>query len=228
MFISKEFLFKGSELPIVTNRNRIEILKLIPDKHRIDVSSVPQDFKRQSLPLNLTIYKGEFHSILTRTFLERIFNDSLSNQFWNYLNGTNLPDEHFYSSLVHLEHLFSTKSRSTKFYGYYDLLSHYKSWINQPFSLCQSDKYINGVCQFNYKDLFHIEKSQRLFANKFNQDLDLISIFCWEQWLNIKQNNYIQININDYQDKFPLTTNSTFHSTVYKDFHQMIKYLYNG
>ncbi|CAF0819235.1 unnamed protein product [Adineta steineri] len=212
----------GSELPIETNRNRIEILQLSPDKNRIDVSSIP----RQTTFKNLTIYKGEFHTILTRIFLQAIHNDSLSIEFWNFLNGSFVPDEYFYSTLVHFQHLPGIKSRMNKIYPYYQLLSHYKSWIHQPFSECQSEKTIEGVCQFNYKDLFNIEQSKKLFANKFNQDLDLISIFCWEQWINIKQNDYLHIDNKHYLNKFPFTTiNSTDNSTLSKDFYHMLKYL---
>ncbi|CAF1296824.1 unnamed protein product [Adineta ricciae] len=222
----------GSELPIETNRNRLEILQLINDKTRVDISSIPQYKNRQRSkvfppPNNVTIYKGEFHTILTRKFLNEILHDNFSNEIFFYLNETSVPDEHFYSTLIQLKHLSSFQSRTSQFYPYYELLSHYKHWKGQPFTKCLSEIYIEGICQFNYKDLFFIEQSHKLFLNKFNQDLDLISIFCWNKWLNVKQNHHVTVNIHHYLNQFPFTTiNSTFNSTFDEDFQKMIKYLY--
>ena len=70
---------------------------------------------------------------------------------------------------------------------------------------CQSRQYYSSVCQYNYKDLRNIEQSGRLFANKFNQNLDLVGIDCWEQWLNIKQTYHQDIDVKDYVDKYPFT-----------------------
>ncbi|CAF1239301.1 unnamed protein product [Rotaria sordida] len=197
----------GTELPIQTNLNRIQILQLAPDKSRNDVSSFPQSYNRQKSkksppPSNLTVYKGEFHSILTRDLIQVVHTNPLALEFWSFLNGTDVPDEQFYPTLVHLPELPGGKARGTSTYVYSELLSHYKIWRD---GICQSKQFRSGVCQFNYKDLMNIEQSGRLFANKFNQNLDLVGIDCWKQWLRVKQVHHQDIAPQNYVDKFPFT-----------------------
>jgi hypothetical protein len=200
------------------------------NKYRNDVSSIPQIQNRQRTnpPNNITIYKGEFHSILTRDFIQSIQNDSLVKQIWSFLNGTSVPDEHFYPTLVHLQHLPGGKERRHFFYPYYQLISHYKIWKNHnPFQICQSNTFNQGICQFNYKDLFSIQQSGKLFANKFNQEQDLISIYCWQQWINIKQTFHLDIQKQIYFQIYPFTqTNLSLNQFDIKEYQQIIKYIY--
>jgi len=188
----------------------VQILQLVPDKSRNDISSFPQPYNRQAYkkvrpPGNITVYKGEFHSILTREFIQAVHINPLALEFWSYLNGTEVPDEQFYPSLVRLPELPGGKARALPTYYNYQLLSHYKVWNDNTLRICRSGKYHRGVCQFNYKDLSSIEESGLLFANKFNQDRDLVGIDCWEQWLNIKQNHRQDIDPQNYVDKYPFT-----------------------
>jgi hypothetical protein len=126
-------------------------------------------------------------------------------KYWSFLDGTAVPDEQFYPTLVHLSEFPGGKARGTSSYAFEQLVSHFKSWVGGKINLCQSGQYSRGVCQYNYKDLRNIEESGRLFVNKFNQNLDLISIDCWEQWLNVKQAYHQDINVKNYVDKFPFT-----------------------
>jgi len=188
----------------------VQILQLVPDKSRNDISSFRQPYNRQASkkvppPGNITVYKGEFHSILTREFIQAVHTHPLALEFWSYLDGTAIPDEQFYPSLVRLPDLPGGKARAVATYYYQNLLSHYKVWYNPNEHICQSGQYHSTVCQFNYKDLSKIEESGRLFANKFNQDRDLVGIDCWEQWLKIKQIYHQDIDRRNYIDQYPLT-----------------------
>ncbi len=153
----------------------------------------------------MTVYKGEFHSILTRDFIQAVHTNSLALEFWSFLNGTVVPDEQFYPSLVHLLELPGGKARVVSSYKFYELLSHYKVWSDHIPETCQSGQFQGTICQFNYKDLAKIEDSGRLFANKFNQEFDLVGIDCWEQWFHIKENHYQDIDPRKYIDKYPFT-----------------------
>jgi hypothetical protein len=182
----------------------------VPDKSRSDVSSFPQPYNRQASkksapPGNISVYKGEFHSILTRDFIQAVHINPLALEFWSFLDGTAVPDEQFYPTLVHVSELPGGTARGTFAYTYDHLLSHYKIWSDGNVNACESGQFHSTVCQFNYKDLMNIEQSGRLFANKFNQDLDLIGIHCWEQWLRVKQIHHQDIDLKNYVDKFPFT-----------------------
>ena len=208
------YSFQGTELPIQTNLNRVQILQLVPDKSRTDVSSYPQPYPRQTSkkelpPDNMTIYKGELHTLLTRDFITAAHTNPTAFKLYVYLNGTDIPDEHYYSSLVRLPDFPGGKARAVSNYYHEELLSHYKIWVNLDIGMCQSNIDRNGVCQFNYKDLANIENSGRLFANKFNEDYDLVSIDCWEQWFKLKEKYPQDINPQKYIDQYPLLQTAT-------------------
>jgi hypothetical protein len=75
------------------------------------------------------------------------------------------------------------KAQVVSTYTYDELLSDYKVWHDQIRDISQSGQFHNSICQFNYKDLLKIKDNARLFANKFNQDLDLVSRVMWGNWI---------------------------------------------
>lgn len=197
-------------MPIQTNLNRLQILQLAPDKFRVDVTSSRYPFylekSDKSLPpRNMSTYKGEFHAILTRPFIETVHTHPLALELYEYLDRMPVADEFFYPSLVRRQDFPNAKTRLVPFYNYKKLLSHYKSWLDQSSDLCLSKRYIRMICQFDYHDLVNIEKSGRLFANKFNEEHDLIGIDCWEQWMKVKETYHQDIDPQRYIDQYPFT-----------------------
>lgn len=197
-------------MPIQTNLNRLQILQLAPDKFRVDVTSSQHPFYLEkgdkSLPRrDMSIYKGEFHAILTRQFIEVVHRHPLALQFYDYLNGMPIADEFFYPSLVRRHDFPGTETRLIQSYTYKKLLSHYKSWFGQNSDRCLSNRYVRTICQFDYHDLANIEKSDRLFVNKFNEEYDLVGIDCWEQWLKMKETHHQDIDPQKYINRYPFT-----------------------
>lgn len=158
----------------------------------------------------MNLYKGELHAVLTRDFIRAVHTHSLALQLYAYLNGTIIPDEFFYSSLVRRRDFPGVESRLVESYTYKKLLSHYKIWSGQSPELCQSNQYVRTICQFNYKDLSNIEKSGRLFVNKMNEEYDLVGIDCWEEWFKVKEKYHQDINPGQYIDQYPFTQRTTF------------------
>lgn len=138
----------------------------------------------------------------------------LAIELWVYLNDTYVPDEHFTPTLVRSPGFPGSNARLVADYHYYQLVSHYKLWSDNMDVYCQSRAYHSMICQFNYKDLYNIERSGRLFANKFNQNIDLIGIDCWEQWFNIKQTYPLDIQPEQYINKYPFLQTSSNSLTV--------------
>ena len=163
----------------------------------------------RSPPGNMTIYKGELHAILTRDFVQAVHTHPLALKLFDYLNGTNIPDEQYYPSLVRLTDFPGTRARVVPSYTYEKLLSHYKIWSNTPTLVCRSNRYSNTICQFDYRDLANIEKSGRLFANKFNEENDLVGIDCWEEWLKVKEKYHQDIDARQYIDRYPFMQRTT-------------------
>ena len=197
-------------MPIQANLNRLQILQLAPDKFRVDVTSSQHPFYLEKLdkslpPRDMSIYKGEFHAILTRHFIEAVHRQPLALQLYDYLNGMPIADEFFYSSLVRRHDFPGAETRLVQSYTYKKLLSHYKSWFGQSSDLCLSNRYVRTICQFAYHDLANIETSGRLFVNKFNEEHDLVGIDCWEQWLKMKEKHHQDIDPRKYIDRYPFT-----------------------
>ncbi|CAF0945015.1 unnamed protein product [Didymodactylos carnosus] len=195
----------GTELPLQTNYERANILAL-GNGLKNDITSYKNThlyrhaMKLHPPPENVTLWKGEFHVILTRKFVEYLHTSPLAQHLYIYLNGTNVPDEHFYSSLNRRPDF---PGYSWKSYSNLRLLSHYKVWIETQRHMCKSQIFGRGeLCQFTYKDLTHVMESKRLFVNKFNQNVDLIGIDCIEQWLKVKQYSPNKIRKEDYR-QFP-------------------------
>jgi hypothetical protein len=129
----------------------------------------------------------EFYSILTPDFIQAVHTNPLALEFWSFLNETIVPDEQCYPSLIHLPELPGGKARVVSNYTYDELLSHKKVWDDHISDICQSSQFYNSIYPFNYKDLVKIKDSDRLFANKYNQDLDLFGMVFWKRRLRIKK-----------------------------------------
>ncbi|CAF1414735.1 unnamed protein product, partial [Didymodactylos carnosus] len=200
----------GTELPLKTNVELIQVLQLLNDKNdvtaRRNENLYRHAMKKTKPPGNITIYKGEFHVTLSRKFVEYCYKSKLANDFYYWLNGTAVPDEHYYPTLNRLPQFpghASIHYEGTRF------MSRFKIWRlkglkaqNQRSDLCRSDIFIRAICQFDWHDLPTLTKSNYLFANKFNQKLDMLGISCLEQWHQAKSMTSVKIDLNDF-NKFP-------------------------
>ena len=101
------FNLANTDFPLKTNAELVHILKLYQGQN--DITSLPYiEPERQQnriLPnsIPLPLYKGEFHVTLARSTVEYIHsNQQRINDLYEYLNGTDVPDEHFYSIINRL------------------------------------------------------------------------------------------------------------------------------
>src|SRR5437763_1454840 len=93
----------------------------IKKRRKIIIKIISKNFYNRiynttSPPSNMIFYKGEFHSILTRDFIETVHTNPLALEFWAFLNGTHVPDEHLYPSLVRVSELSWGKARVVSTY----------------------------------------------------------------------------------------------------------------
>jgi len=189
------FNLANTDLPLKTNTELVQILKLYNDQN--DVTSLPyrsqlrqnKSLFNHPLPSSISspFYKGEFHVLLTRTAVEYIHTNSRVADLYNYLNGTFVPDEHYYS-------MINRWKPTPGFYPYdHDLsqisfMTRYKIWSDRPESRLCRGGFVRGICVFNYQDLWHLATSPHLFANKIFFQRDRLIPYCMAQYLDMRDN----------------------------------------
>ena len=187
------FNLANSDLPLKTNYELVQILKLYNNQNDITSLVYRSQARQKNSALNRTLpssirppfYKGEFHVLLTRQAVEYIHNNSRVQDLYNYLDGTYVPDEHFYSMI----------NRWKKTPGYYphnhdlsqiSFMTRYKIWSDRPeHNLCRG-QYLRGICVFSYGDLWHIATSPHLFANKIYFAWDRLVPYCMMKYLDAR------------------------------------------
>ncbi|CAF0744908.1 unnamed protein product [Rotaria sp. Silwood1] len=189
------FNLANTDLPLKTNFELVQILKLYNNQN--DITSLPyRSYLRQkkilsnrTLPstISLPFYKGEFHVLLSRSTVEYIHKNSRVMDLYNFLNGTSVPDEHFYS-------MINRWKETPGFYPYdHDLsqitfMTRYKIWGDRPeYHLCHGG-FVRSICVFNYQDLWHVATSPHFFANKIFFQRDRLIPYCMAQYLDIRTN----------------------------------------
>ena len=189
------FNLANSDVPLKTNWELVRILKLYNNQN--DITSLPyrsqlrqnNDRVNKTLPKSITLplYKGEFHVLLTRQTVEYIHRNSRVADLYDYLNGTMVPDEHYYSII--------NRWQATPGYYPYDhdlsqinFMTRYKIWADRPEAVLCRGGFVRGICVFNYADLWHLATSPHFFANKVFVDRDRITPYCLSEYLQLRDN----------------------------------------
>ena len=187
------FNLANSDIPLKTNFELVQILKLYNEQNDITSllyrSQLRQNNSRvnRTLPssISLPLYKGEFHVLLTRKAVEYIHTDARVADLYDYLNGTIVPDEHYYSIL-------NRWRKTPGFYPYdHDLsqvsfMTRYKIWGDRPESRLCRGGFVRGICVFNYQDLWHLATSPHFFGNKIFFERDRVTPYCMAKYLDVR------------------------------------------
>lgn len=189
------FNLANSDIPLKTNGELVQILKLYNNQNDITSLLYPSQLRQKKVLANRKLptsirsqfYKGEFHVLLSRAAVEHIHTSSRIADLYDFLNGTSVPDEHFYSMI--------NRWRDTPgFYPYdHDLsqvsfMTRYKIWSDRPeHHLCRGG-FVRGICTFNHEDLWHLSTSPHLFANKIFLMQDRLAPYCLAKYLDIRNN----------------------------------------
>ena len=192
----------GTEFPLKTNREIVEILTalngtndieqytfpknyyhrfgwrhLVIDDHLINTNEVKEEFDG-----NVTIQKGCSYNSYSRAFVEWLLNDELAQRFINWTKDTDSPDELVWASLNHLPQapggyqMMVTQTAKT-------FLSREVIWYSSA-AYCHSSLKVRGICILSVGDLKWIGRRWELFANKFDINFDHYSLDCLMEALN--------------------------------------------
>lgn len=201
------FNLGSSDIPLKTSRELNEILKFYNQQNDITSLVYRSQLRQQNTFINKTlpssikqpVYKGEFHVLLTRTAVEFIHTNRRVRDLYEYLNGTFVPDEHYYAII--------NRWKETPGYYPYDhdlsqktFMTRYKIWIDRPEARLCRGGFVRGICIFNYQDLWHLTTSPHFFANKILFERDRIAPYCLAKYLDIRQrNDFLMIDHDFYR-----------------------------
>lgn len=133
---------------------------------------------KSPVPHGLVIHKGSFSGAFHRKFVSFILKSQISIDFKIWLNDTFIPDEAYWSTLYH---------------GYYkqtvpkinetdsNFLNRYTHWGDmKPHCGGLSE---HGLCIFGLYDLQWLVKKPHLFAHKFDENIQPITLSCIEEFI---------------------------------------------
>ncbi|KAJ8318660.1 hypothetical protein KUTeg_003751 [Tegillarca granosa] len=188
----------SQQFPLKTNAEMVKILKIyngandiegITEERRMMKSRYKYVYntktgaktskKKSTPPHNIKVVKGSAYGVFSCDFVKFILNDQRAKDFLGWTKDISSPDEYFWATLNHNEHLKAPGSYS----GVPDKkpwLAVYAAWGGRD--RCHG-KFVRSVCIFGVGDLPELASKKELFANKFYLDYQPLALDCLEEWL---------------------------------------------
>lgn len=130
------------------------------------------------VPANLHIHKGSFSGTFHKNFVEFLIKNETSLKLLNWLEDTFIPDEAYWSTLFHGYYKIMISSNST------DFSTRYTHWGDSKPRCSGYNEH--GLCVYGLYDLRWLVKKPYLFAHKFDEKLQPITIDCLESFIRNK------------------------------------------
>ncbi|CAH1779726.1 unnamed protein product [Owenia fusiformis] len=198
----------GQEFPMRTNLELVHILKAFNGSNNMKGTvekAVSRRWGRQAglekLQLNMTMTKGEVHIVATRNFVDFVLHSNISKIFLEWVKGTAIPDETFFTALNHNPQLGVPGAYKgipeTNFHSY-PFLARWKHWANRhwyPNGPCNG-KWNKAICIMGIRDLHYMATDPHLFVNKLHLSFQHFALDCLEQ-------HYFQRVLREYETKRP-------------------------
>ncbi|XP_061451123.1 beta-1,3-galactosyl-O-glycosyl-glycoprotein beta-1,6-N-acetylglucosaminyltransferase 3 [Rhineura floridana] len=203
----------GTDFPIKTNAEIVQALKLLNGKnnleserpsegkkgrwryhHEVTDSVVRTATEKSSPPQSSPMFTGNAYFVVTRKFVQHLFEDLTAKELIEWSKDTYSPDEHLWATLHRLPGVPGSVPFSSKF----DLtdmnaIARLVKWSysegdigkGAPYPPC-SGSYQRAVCIYGVADLHWMITQHHLFANKFDPIVDDYAIQCLEEYLRYK------------------------------------------
>ncbi|NWH82206.1 GCNT3 acetylglucosaminyltransferase, partial [Piaya cayana] len=200
----------GTDFPIKTNGEIVRALKVLHGRNSME-SEKPSAYKRkrwqyhynvgksvsrtathkQPPPLKSPMFTGSAYVVVTRAFVQRVFEDPTVQQFLEWSKDTYSPDEHVWATLNRMPGM----PGGTPHNGKYELsdmnaLPRLVKWQYQegdtskgaPYPPC-TGRHQRSVCIYGAGDLHWMLQHHHFLANKFDPEVDDVAIQCLEEHL---------------------------------------------
>jgi len=182
----------GQEFPLQSTLAIVKILKAFNGSNSIEGTIKRIDSTRfkhviHLLTVNVTLSKGSVHIVASRGFVDYATNDKTALKFLDWVKGTAIPDETYFSTLNHNPQLGVPGAyigEPETFTSDYPFIARFKNWIGgAPNSYPCAGKQERTICIFGVGDLPQLIARPELFANKFHIDHEPSAYACMEELL---------------------------------------------
>ncbi|XP_078087631.1 NACHT, LRR and PYD domains-containing protein 3-like [Mustelus asterias] len=202
----------GQDFPTKTNREIVNSLtpkngsnildSVAPPKfkqrrwefhHNVTQSVVRTNIKKSPPPIRSPMYAGGAYIIVTRTFVSVLFANPEIQAFFKWSEDTYSPDEHVWATLQRMPEIPGYMPYIPGNYESDPVVTRVVKWSfiagdvakGAPYPPC-TGKYRHQLCVYGSGDLHWIVQQDRLFANKFDAQVDNTAVQCMEEYVRYK------------------------------------------
>ncbi|XP_036431967.1 beta-1,3-galactosyl-O-glycosyl-glycoprotein beta-1,6-N-acetylglucosaminyltransferase 3 [Colossoma macropomum] len=203
----------GADFPIKTNAEMVQTLKLLNGKnsleseatngykkgrweyhHNVTTDVTRTGIKKTPPPIRTPMFSGNAYFVVSREFVEYLFQSQEILNFMEWEKDTYSPDEHMWATLQRMPNVPGSNPHNEKYHES-DMLaiarlvkwSYLEGDVSKgaPYPPC-SGAHRHAVCVYGAGDLKWIVNQKHLIANKFDPGVDDIAIKCLEAFLRYK------------------------------------------
>lgn len=144
-------------------------------------------FKKETSPLDVPMFSGSAYYIWRYEAVNFILTDATVNRFIEWNKDTFSPDEHLWATL---QRYYPYVPGSYPPYEPYDrnelqTIVRIVKWAGlskKVYPPC-SGQIVRGICVYSVGDIPWLISQRHLFANKFNDKLDIYAVDCIDKWI---------------------------------------------
>uniref|UniRef100_A0A8C8RQG2 Beta-1,3-galactosyl-O-glycosyl-glycoprotein beta-1,6-N-acetylglucosaminyltransferase 3 n=1 Tax=Pelusios castaneus TaxID=367368 RepID=A0A8C8RQG2_9SAUR len=203
----------GTDFPLKTNAETVRALKFLNGRNNLE-SEKPSSIKRDRWkfhhqvgeavvrtgteksppPHGSPMFSGSAYMVVTRAFVQHLFQNPTVQQFLEWSKDTYSPDEHIWATLHRMPGVPGSVPSNDK-YQLSDVnsVARLVKWEylegdvskGAPYPPC-TGTHRRAVCVYGLGDLHWLLQSHHLLANKFDPDVDEGAIQCLEEYLRHK------------------------------------------
>lgn len=204
----------GTDFPIKTNREMVQTMKTLKGRNSME-SETTNDYKKDRWlyhhnvtdvvvrtgvkksppPISTPMFSGNAYFVVSRAFVKHLLSDGEVRKLLEWEKDTYSPDEHLWATLQRMQSVPGSMPPNNK-YDTSDMLALARAvkWSylagdvgsGAPYEPCTGD-YRRAVCVYGAGDIRWLLKQPHLLANKFDPEIDDISIRCLESYLSVKR-----------------------------------------
>ncbi|XP_068000111.1 beta-1,3-galactosyl-O-glycosyl-glycoprotein beta-1,6-N-acetylglucosaminyltransferase 3 [Melanerpes formicivorus] len=200
----------GTDFPIKTNAEIVRALKVLQGRNSMESerpSAIKQErwkyhhevaesisrtaTKKGPPPHNYPMFTGNAYIVVTRAFVQHVFQDPTAQKFLEWAKDTYSPDEHVWATLNRMPGVPGAMPQSDKFQlSDMNALPRLVKWQymegdtskGAPYPPC-TGQHQRAVCIYGVGDVSWMLQQHHLLANKFDPQVDDAAIQCLEEHL---------------------------------------------
>ncbi|XP_071387549.1 beta-1,3-galactosyl-O-glycosyl-glycoprotein beta-1,6-N-acetylglucosaminyltransferase 3 [Centroberyx affinis] len=203
----------GTDFPIKTNREMVQALKVLNGRNSLESEATSNHKKsrwqyhynvtnaikwtntlKSPPPISSPMFSGNAYFVVTRDFVRHVLENREVRAFLEWEKDTYSPDEHMWATLQRMPSVPGSLPANSK-YDESDMhaIARAVKWSyltgdvkkGAPYPPCTGN-YRREVCIYGAGDLQWLFQQHHLIANKFDPEVDDVTIRCLESFLHFK------------------------------------------